>query len=171
MCCQYFIAFLCFSLALLLIVDWSVYVGNRWFALPCLPLCSCTGWSVSTSARLSTPTWSGTLRMSTRRRGRQTWLLWWLPLVSGKKLHWYYWLFFFFNWKCSIPAVLATLCLKSAGTVCSVLICRKISAFLSRPTSCVTMLPALWLAKDNWQRPSINYDKQKVGAVLLPPSH
>lgn len=50
-------------------------------------------------------------------------------------------------------------------TVGSVLICRKILAFPSRPTSCVTILPALWLAKDSWQRPSINYDKQKVGAA------
>lgn len=52
-------------------------------------------------------------------------------------------------------------------TVGSVLICRKILAFPSRPTSCVTILPALWLAKDSWQRPSINYDKQKVGAARL----
>lgn len=48
--------------------------------------------------------------------------------------------------------------------------CRKISVFPSPRMSCVTMLPALWLAKGSLQRPSINYDKQRVSSVLFYPS-
>lgn len=43
--------------------------------------------------------------------------------------------------------------------------CRKFRVYLSQTMSCVTMLPVLWLAKENWRRPSTNYDKQRVSAV------
>lgn len=44
---------------------------------------------------------------------------------------------------------------------------RKFWVFLSQPMSCVTTLPVLWLAKENLQRPSTDYSKQRVSAGLL----